>query len=245
MAKPRNPNRDKAFEIYKNNHGKIKPAEIAKLLNEKVTNIRSWKNYDQWDKALGKNKKVGAPKGSSNAAGHGAPKENFNAVKHGGYISEDRFINGNLGKILPKTMINIMKELQHESPIEKLWRSILMQEARIVNMQRITYVKSKKDNTKELKKVSKGNTSSEEYEILFAHDKENSSISAMSKAMKTLADMIKQFEEMVNKDWYLISEEQRLKVELLKRKLSDNEEEKIEDDGFMDALKSEVDNVWD
>lgn len=69
----------------------------------------------------------------------------------------------------------------------------------------------------------------EEYEIQFAWNKENSSVSAMSKAMKTLSDMLKQFEEMIHKDWDLISEEQRLKVEMLKSKVSSIKSDELDD----------------
>lgn len=46
-----------------------------------------------------------------------------------------------------------MEELDKEDPLEKLWRSICLQEARIIYMQNIMHVKNKKDITKELKKV--------------------------------------------------------------------------------------------
>lgn len=218
MARTRSPNREKAFNIYKEKQGNIKIRELANILDEKQANIRNWKSIDKWDEKLGFEKKKG-----------GCPPENFNAVKHGGYISEERFTKGNLGKILPKTMVNLITELQDESPLDKLWRNILMQEARIINMQRITHVKNKNDTTKELKKVVEGKNSSTEYEILFAHDKENSTVTAMSKAMETLSRMIERYEKMINQNWDLITEEQRLKIEKLKHEVNILQMDKSED----------------
>lgn len=209
MARTRSPNREKAFNIYKEKQGNIKIKELAQVLDEKEANIRNWKSIDKWDEKLGLEKKKG-----------GCPPENFNAVKHGGYISQQRFTKDNLGKILPKAMVNLITELQDESPLDKLWRNILMQEARIINMQRITHVKNKNDTTKELKKVVEGKNPITEYEILFAHDKENSTVTAMSKAMETLSKMIERYEKMINQNWDLVTEEQRLKIEKLKHEVN-------------------------
>lgn len=209
MARTRNPNREKAFNIYKQKQGKIKIKELAGILDDKEANIRNWKSLDKWDSKLGLEKKKG-----------GCPPGNFNAVKHGAYISENRFTKGNLGKILPKTMVNLITELQDESPLDKLWRNILMQEARIINMQRITHVKNKNDISKELKKVVEGKNPTIEYEISFAHDKENSTVTAMSKAMETLSRMIERYEKLINQNWDLVTEEQRLKIEKLKHEVN-------------------------
>ncbi len=233
LAKPRNPNRDRSFEIYKENDGKIKPSKIAALLNEKATNIRSWKSCDEWDKAIGKNKKIGAPKKNNNASGHGAPKENFNAVKHGGYISDDRFFDG-----LPKTMKKSMENRHNEKYIDKLWRSILIQEERIISMQKISYVKNKKDMTKELKKKSEGNVNSEEFEIQFAWDKENNSMTALSRAMDTLAKLIEKYDKIANANWDLVTEEQKLRIEKIKGEVSNLNKENKDKDITIKVMKA-------
>ena len=49
MAKKRSPERDKAFEIYKQNKKLI---DIAKELNLPEGTIRGWKNKDKWDDKL-------------------------------------------------------------------------------------------------------------------------------------------------------------------------------------------------
>lgn len=52
MARARSPNRDKAFEIYKNHYGDIKLIDIAKELNIKDSQVRKWKSQDNWDDKL-------------------------------------------------------------------------------------------------------------------------------------------------------------------------------------------------
>lgn len=52
MPRQRSPNRDKAFEIYKEHKGNIDLVKIAKTLNLSPGTIRGWKNKDQWDNKL-------------------------------------------------------------------------------------------------------------------------------------------------------------------------------------------------
>ena len=53
MARERNPNRDKAFDIYKKHKGEIELVEIASQLDVPDGTIRGWKSKDKWDKKLG------------------------------------------------------------------------------------------------------------------------------------------------------------------------------------------------
>lgn len=94
MARARDPNRNTAFEIYKEHAGKIDLVEIASRLNISPGTVRGWKSKDAWDKNLNgtlqkntersKRKRGGQP-GNKNAEGHGGtgPPENKNALKTG------------------------------------------------------------------------------------------------------------------------------------------------------------------
>ena len=94
MARVRDPNRNKAFEIYEKHGGKIDLVEIASQLNISPGTIRGWKSKDSWDIQLNgtlrknmerfKRRKGGQP-GNKNAEGHGGngPPGNKNAVKTG------------------------------------------------------------------------------------------------------------------------------------------------------------------
>ncbi len=49
MPRQRSPNRDKAFEIYKEHKGNITLREIANILNEDEKKIAVWKQRDKWN----------------------------------------------------------------------------------------------------------------------------------------------------------------------------------------------------
>ncbi len=242
MSRQRSPNRDKSFEVFKDHDGKITSKEIAQILNEKINNITSWRVQDQWGKRINK---IGAPFGNTNAIGNkgGAPKDNVNSFKYGKYTSR-----------IPFAVKNIMEELDIEDPLEKLWRSICLQEARVIYMQDIMHVKNKDDITKELKKISTGDKmNSEEYEIQFAWDKEANLINTQSKGLNTLSKLIKQYDEMLHANWDTVTEEQKLRVERLRVQIDNPElqhrkevnkekvqleKEKFEHQKEMDKLKN-------
>ncbi|WP_194189643.1 phage terminase small subunit [Clostridium chrysemydis] len=234
--------REEAFKLFKESNGKLKTKEIADILKVDFNKVKYWRNKDKWKARVNKR---GAPFGNKNAIGNkggGAKKGNVNAYKHGLYLDETKHLDkAYLSKILPKTLVNIMLNIHDERPIDKLWKDILILEAKVINMQKINYVSSSSDLTKVLKKKSSGKTESEEYEIRFAFDKESKTISVLSKAMESLARMIKQYDEMVHKDWDLVSEEHRLRVELLRSKLPkevEGKEEKI--DKYFKALEGVI-----
>lgn len=52
MPKARNPNREKAFEIYKKHKGEIDLVEIASQLNLAAGTVRGWKSKDKWDEKM-------------------------------------------------------------------------------------------------------------------------------------------------------------------------------------------------
>lgn len=100
MPRARDPNRNKAFQIYVNTEGKIDLVEIARQLNISAGTVRGWKSKDKWEEQLNgtlqtkdaersKRSKGGQPgnknaKGSKGGSG-AAPKRNKNAEKHGAY----------------------------------------------------------------------------------------------------------------------------------------------------------------
>ncbi|GAA0115721.1 terminase small subunit [Clostridium senegalense] len=52
MARTRSPDRDKAFEIYKEHNGQIDLVKIAEILNISPGTVRGWKNKDKWNDQL-------------------------------------------------------------------------------------------------------------------------------------------------------------------------------------------------
>lgn len=246
MGRSRSPNRDKAFEIYKEHEGNISPKELSEQLKEKTENIYRWKTLDEWDYKI--HKKKGAPKGNNRAAGNkgGAPKGNKNAkktekkknkggqkgnlngIKHGLYCDpQKRLPDDFVKKWFP---IGFKKAYEDSvdtgiSKLDKLGHSIDMLWAKILVSQKITAVKNKKDLTKELKREKYspgkfGDGTEEEYELQFAWDKENAALDTYSKAMERLGNMIDKYEKLLHANWELATEEQKLRIDKIRADLS-------------------------
>jgi len=58
MPRPRSPERDKSYEIYKSHNGNIENRRIAELVNKDERLIAKWKHEDAWVQKLKKNKGV-------------------------------------------------------------------------------------------------------------------------------------------------------------------------------------------
>jgi len=52
MPRKRSPERDKAFEVYREHNGKIANREISKQLSIPEKSISGWKAKDKWDEQL-------------------------------------------------------------------------------------------------------------------------------------------------------------------------------------------------
>lgn len=230
MARARNPDRDKAFELFKEHNGNITNREIANILNVPERTISVWKIRDSWNEKVNcstskkecstTKKKIGGQPGNKNAVGHGAPKENKNAEKHGFF-----------SKYLPEETMNIIQEIQEKDPLDILWDNIQIQYAAIIRAQRIMHVTSKDEMIKELKKKkgyqSETVASSEvEYEFQFAWDRQATFLQAQSRAMAELRNMIKQYDELLNANKELATEEQKMRIEKLKAEVDRIKEDK-------------------
>lgn len=217
MARPRNPKRDEAFEIWKNSGGSKKLKDIAAELEVSDSQIRKWKNEDKWEEKVKSNvtklnsnvtkRPRGAPKGNKNAVGNkggAAPKGNQNAVTHGLF-----------SKYIPKETLELMGMLDEKEPADLIWDQIMIQYAAIIRAQQIMFVESKNEIIKELKKRKSDvgenyETNEEEWEFQFAWDRQATFLNAQSRAMSELRSLIKQFNELAHED-----DERRLKLEQL------------------------------
>lgn len=238
MARVRSPNRDKAFEIYKEHNGSITNREIAGIIGEDEKKVAVWKQRDKWNNNLNvvqqknecctTNKKGGQPN-NKNAVGNsgGAPKENKNAETHGFFA-----------KHLPVETLEIINDMDN-NPSKILWQNIQIQYAAIVRAQNIMLVESKDDITKELAGQTYGDTSSSKrYNIQFAWDKQASFLKAQSRAMSELRLLIKQFEVTASEEQKLKIE--RMKAELNKISLGDGSKEDGEIKSMLEGLKNGI-----
>lgn len=219
MARARNPNRDKAFQLWKESDGSRLLKDIAEELGVTANTIRKWKANDKWDEEFKGSAPIekrsapirGAPKGNKNAVGNsgGAPTRNQNAKTHGFY-----------SKHMPAEAFEIMQDIQEFSPVDLLWEQIQIQFTAIVRAQKIMFVESKDEMIKELKKaryvfhegdLEEKETEEEEYEFQFAWDRHATFLNAQSRAMGELRSLIKQFDNIAHE-----TDERRLKLEQMR-----------------------------
>lgn len=225
----RAPNYELAFEDYKKG---LKYKEISEKYGVSLSAVKSWASR-YWKKEKGCNlkksqpKKVatkGAPPGNKNAVGHGAPEQNKNAEKYGFF-----------SKYLPEETREIFSAIDQADPLDLLWHQIQIAYAAIIRAQKIAYVRDQKDKTKE---ITMDGAEATMYGIQQAWDKQNEFLKAQARAQGELRAMIKQYDEMLHKNWELVTDEQKSRIARIKaqtEKLTGNNQEvedldQIEDD---------------
>lgn len=239
--------KDKAFKIYEEHGGNIKPGEISRILGVTPRKISNWKTNGKWDKKLGyKKNKRGAPKGNTNAVGNaGGGERNQNARKRGLHA-----------KYHPVRLISIYDDIDKSKLTyeEILEMEIKQQLALIIDNGKMLHVKDNDDHTIVEKKVYDGEEgSSKEYEILTAYEKQLRTTEVMSGARKTLAELIKKRNDLIHKNCESVDEEQKLKIEERKLKIEKNkiendilkkknEEDKDKGSGRIKFVKADVNN---
>lgn len=200
----------------------MKLVEIASQLNLPEGTVRSWKNRYNWDCNVANNKrnvaerKRGGQPRNKNAVGNdgGAPPGNKNAEKYGFF-----------SKYLPEETREIFSAISEADPLDLLWHQIQIAYAAIIRAQRIAYVKDQQDKTIEKVEEKNGNVIGERWEVQQAWDKQNEFLKAQSRAQSELRSLIKQYDEMLHKNWKMASEEQRARIDALKAKSSPQQEE--------------------
>ncbi|MGO1004909.1 phage terminase small subunit [Clostridioides difficile] len=212
----------------------LKYKEIAEKHNVSLSTVKSWATRYWKQKGCNQSKKVatkkrGAPIGNKNATG---PPGNKNAEKFGFF-----------SKYLPEETRELIQEISIKDKFDILWEQITIQYAAIIRAQKIMYVKDKEEMIKEIKKhESREGGEKAEYEFQFAWDRQASFLNAQSRAMSELRSLIKQYDEMIHKDWNLATEEQRARVKVLKSKINNQESKEDKLDRYFDKLESVIKN---
>lgn len=231
MARAPDKRIDQAKEMYLQGQ---KLVEIASQLNLPEGTVRRWKCTHKWDgersdtKSERSHRKKGGQPGNKNSSG--GPSGNKKAEKYGFF-----------SKYLPDETREIFSAINQADPLDLLWHQIQIAYAAIIRAQRIAYVKDKEDKTVE--KVMVGD-SSEMYAVQQAWDKQNEFLKAQARAQGELRSLIKQYDEMLHKDWEAASEEQRSRIAQIKAqtdKLTGNNQE-IED---MSESEAEIYGVYE
>lgn len=228
---PRKPDErvSQAKEMYLNG---MKLVEIASQLNLPEGTVRRWKSTYKWESERSdKNnerseRKKGGQPGNHNSTG---PPKNHNAEKHGLFR-----------KYLPPETFSIIQEMPKD-PLDVLWDQIQIAYAAIIRAQQIMYVKDRDDKTKErIGSFDNGDT----YGVQQAWDKQANFLKSQARAQGELRSLIKQYDEMLHKNWELATEEQKARIDVMRVKANLNEEEETADDGFLDALAGSAGGDW-
>lgn len=215
----------------------MKYKDIAEKYGVTLNTVKSWKVRYGWnkkgvhtksEKVCTQKRKHGGQPGNKNAVGHGAPKRNKNAEKHGFF-----------SKYLPEETVSIIQEMPKD-PLDILWDQIQIAYAAIIRAQSIMYVEDRDDKTVE--KVGSGETSTK-WEVQQAWDKQASFLSAQARAQKALEGMISRYEELLHKNWDLATEEQKARINMLRSKVTDNEEStESKVSAYLDKLEEVIKN---
>lgn len=266
MPRARDPNRDKAFEIYKQYDGNIPLKDIAEQLDKGEGTVRGWKNKDKWverlNGALQSNErnapkeksleKVDDSKPNEKKQGYRSnPKNQFTkrneaSVKHGFYR-----------KWLPQDMLEIIEDTKGMTLADRLWFQIETKFASLIQLHKIMFVESRNDTLNEIDMISDGEDGGmERHKVVYAFEQYAEYIKTEARLTSEWRNVVKQFLEL--SDEY---DERRMKLEQMQlnidktkteiernqiaiRKENGEDQEEFEDDGFMDALKG-VEVNWD
>lgn len=238
-------NAELAYQDYLNG---MKYKEIAEKYGVTINTVKSWKTRYKWSKEGEKSvhTKTGkvctqkAKLGNQNAAGHGAPEGNKNAEKYGFF-----------SKFLPDETREIFSAIEEADPLDLLWHQIQLAYAAIIRAQKIAYVKDQKDKTIEKVEEKKGKIMGEKWEVQQAWDKQNEFLKAQARAQGELRSLIKQYDEMLHKNWDMATEEQRIRVRraefAMNQELGNHDEDNENITSFLKAMnptQEDIDNLF-
>ena len=204
MPKAKNAKADEALELFRQG---FKLVEIANRLGVPPGTVRRWKSIYGWESEHSEKipsvRKRGAQPGNKNSKG--GPPGNKKAEKY-----------GFLSKYLPSETKEIFDAVAEADPLDLLWHQIQIQYAAIIRAQKIAYVKDQHDKTIEKVEEKDGNVIGERWEVQQAWDKQENFLKAQSRAMSTLANMLRHYEQMLRDRGENVTEEQRLRLEKLR-----------------------------
>lgn len=182
--------------------------EVSKRFKIGISTIKRWASKEKWTQKKDTKKETKTKRKLSNVCL--GKLQNTNAVKHGLFA-----------KYLPAETLELVGAIETMSPLDILWENICLKYAAIIRSQKIMYVKDADDFTERVVAEGKGMA----YQYNEAYDKQATFLMAQSRAMGTLMNLIKQYEEMCNSE--LATEEQKLRIEKLKKEINNGADDKI------------------
>ena len=230
MARARDPNRDKAFEIYKEHNSNVTNRAIAEMLNVPEKTISAWKSRDKWIAVLQNGERSTtngnrstpnqneAKEKSINVTNDEPPKKDGRVKRRSGnpnpqnqFTKRNRaaMIHGLRSKFFFPEQIEIMEALQEFDIVDQIWLQIEISFSAIVRAQKIMWVEDPFDHLKEVSGEMSGDSISKtDYKVVYAHERFESYIKAQSRAMAEHRSLVKQFLDLTTED-----DERRLKIE--------------------------------
>lgn len=194
----------------------MKLVEIASQLGLPEGTVRRWKSTHNWDSERSEKnserseRKKGGQPGNHNATG---PPKNHNAEKHGLFR-----------KWLPEETFSIIEQMPKD-PLDVLWDQIQIAYAAIIRAQQIMYVRDRNDSTKTEIGHKDGDTVTEErWEVQQAWDKQGNFLKSQARAQGELRSLIKQYDEMLHRNWELATEEQRARIDVMKTQINSDKD---------------------
>lgn len=217
MARAPDPRIEEAKAMYLKG---VKLIDIAKALELPEGTVRRWKSTHKWESERSdknsersEKRKQGAQPGNKNSSG--GPPGNKKAEKHGFF-----------SKYLPEETVSIIEEMPSD-PLDILWDQIQIAYAAIIRAQQIMYVKDSTDKTIEKVEEKEGNVIGERWEVQQAWDKQGSFLKAQARTQAELRSLVKQYDELLNKNWELATEEQKARIAVLNAKMDAGKETPI------------------
>ena len=215
MPRSRNPNRDKAYEIYNKSEGSIALVDLSAQLGVSAGTVRGWKSKDRWDDRINgtlqkktersKRKRGGQP-GNKNATG--GPPGNLKAVKHGAYQTL-------YSQMLPKEERELYDQLTATAELDEEIKLLRLKLARLLNRDKTFFY----DMFGQKRDVE-----------ITEEDRERGIIICTDQLRKLVTAKAK-----------IQNDAEKLGLMKLKQGVEDDD---IVDDGFIEALKESVAEVW-
>lgn len=193
--------------------------EISEQYKISAKTVRQWASKYKWVRQKSSKKSTETKRKASGVCI--GKLQNTNAVKHGLF-----------SKYLPAETLELVGSIENMSPIDILWENICLKYAAIIRSQKLMYVEDANDCTKRI--TLEGEAIA--YQYTEAYEKQASFLIAQSRAMGTLMNLIKQYEELCRSDF--ATEEQKLRIEKLKTEIS-----KVKEDEPIKATI--IDNIPD
>ena len=243
MPRARDPNRDRAFEIFRENGGSIDLVEIASQLNLSPGTIRGWKSKDDWDAKLNgtlrKNterskRKKGAQPGNQNAAGHGAPDQNKNAVTTGEFET-----------LLFDCLDPEEKQLAASVPNDK--EQLLFQEIQLLTVRERRMLK-RIENLRQADFTTVKKKKGTEKDKWTDLDEEHATLGQIQNIEDALTRVQARKQAAIDSLHRFGVDDARLEIELMKLDMATlklgGQETEVEEDGFLGALNTEAGDLW-